>query len=51
MEKPEDYLWSSYSVYMGKRKDDIIHCEKILSFFYSDEAREHYKKYVESELI
>ena len=48
VENPADYLWSSYNVYMDKRKDDIIHREKILSFFENDNASEHYKKYVEN---
>ncbi len=47
VENPEDYLWSSYNVYMGKRKDNIIHDEKILSLFEDEKAREHYKRYVE----
>ena len=48
VENPADYLWSSYNVYMDKRKDNIIHREKILSFFENDNASEHYKRYVEN---
>ena len=51
VEKPEDYLWSSYNVYMGKINDNIVHCEKILSLFDSNKAKDDYKKYVESEKI
>ena len=48
VENPADYVWSSYNVYMGKRKDNIVNRKRILSFFESDNASEHYKKYVEN---
>lgn len=49
VEKPEDYVWSSYNVYIGKRKDKIIHSEDILAFFDSNKSMNDYKKYVEAE--
>ena len=43
---PENYRWSSYSMYLGTRKEDIIHSEILLSYFRGDK-RELYKRYVE----
>ena len=46
-EKPENYEWSSYSMYIGNQKEDLIHSGQILSYFISN-GRESYKTYVES---
>lgn len=50
VELPIEYKWSSYGVYMGQVKNDIVSDEKILSYF-KDNSRELYKEYVESKLI
>jgi len=50
VKKPLEYKWSSYDIYMGKRKSNLIDDKKILSYF-KDNCRELYKKYVESKLI
>lgn len=50
VDKPIDYKWSSYGVYMGKVKSDIVTDEKILSYFKGN-SRKLYKNYVESKLI
>ncbi|MDD4402481.1 MAG: hypothetical protein PHI24_11525, partial [Desulfitobacteriaceae bacterium] len=47
---PIEYQWSSYGIYMGQVKSDIVTEEKILSYF-KDNSRELYKIYVESKLI
>jgi hypothetical protein len=44
---PEEYKWSSYSMYIGNEK--IISSFKILSYF-KNNSREKYKDYIESEL-
>jgi REP element-mobilizing transposase RayT len=46
---PSEYKWSSYGVYMGELKSDIVQEEKILSYF-ANNSRELYKDYVESKL-
>ncbi|WP_077369471.1 transposase [Anaerosalibacter sp. Marseille-P3206] len=50
VESPIEYKWSSYGVYMGEIKKDIVTDERILSYF-KDNSRELYKGYVESKLI
>lgn len=47
---PLEYKWSSYGVYMGQAKSEIVTDEKILSYF-KDNSRQLYKNYVESKLI
>lgn len=50
VERPIEYKWSSYGVYMGQVKSDIVNEQKILSYF-KDNSRELYREYVESKLI
>lgn len=45
VERPEDYCWSSYSMYIGKGKEKLIHSESILSYFKGN--RDLYRQYVE----
>lgn len=47
---PSDYKWSSYNVYIGKAKDKLIQCDRILSYFNKDKSVDLYKAYVESEI-
>ena len=47
---PIEYKWSSYDIYMGQRKSEIVSEEKILSYF-KNNSRKLYKDYVESKLI
>lgn len=47
VEKPEDYEWSSYPMYIGSKKEKLIFSEKLLSYF-KNKDRELYKRYVES---
>lgn len=48
VEEPGNYKWSSYSMYIGKEKEDIVRSEIILSYFIGD-RRELYKRYVERD--
>lgn len=49
--KPEDYKWSSYAMYIGKVKENIVRSQKILSYFNRENSakncRELYKEFVE----
>ncbi|EES48711.1 transposase [Clostridium botulinum] len=47
VKKPEEYKWSSYCVYIGKKKEKIVNCDMVLSFFRTENCRELYKNYVE----
>jgi len=52
VEKPEDYRWSSYSVFIGKASDNSISKDKILNYFQGDRKSriKTYKEYVEGKL-
>ncbi|ADQ13967.1 transposase [Halanaerobium hydrogeniformans] len=41
------YKWSSFGVYLGKRKSELVTTEALLSFF-ANNSRKKYKDYVES---
>lgn len=45
-ERPEDYEWSSYSMYMGSEKENLISSNRILSYF-NYNNRDLYKGYVD----
>ena len=47
VERPESYEWSSYSMYIGDQKEDLINSVKVLSCF-NFNSRELYRKYVEN---
>jgi putative transposase len=47
---PEEYIWSSYKMIIGNKKEKIIDSSFILNYFkYKDRVR-LYMKYVESDL-
>lgn len=47
VEKPEDYVWSSYRMYIGEEETEIISPEYVMCLF-PDNDKELYKQYVES---
>ncbi|MFA6941083.1 MAG: transposase [Clostridiaceae bacterium] len=47
VKKPEDYNWSSYSMYIGKKREKLINSSEILSYFINGNERDLYKKFVE----
>ena len=49
VEMPEDYKWSSYSMYIGKQEENIVNREILLSYFKGD-RNELYRRYVEGEI-
>lgn len=51
VEKPEKYLWSSYSMYIGEKKEKLITTKEVLSYFKKGNERELYKQFVESAYI
>lgn len=52
VEKPEEYLHSSYGSYVSESKEDIVTTNMLLGMLTGDaeKARERYKSYVESAL-
>lgn len=46
--KPEQYNWSSYNVYLGKKENEIIDTSNILSYFKVKDPKKRYKDYCES---
>jgi putative transposase len=49
VENPQDYKWSSYSMYIGLLKEKLINSEKILSYFKKENSRPLYKVFVETD--
>ncbi|ADZ85511.1 transposase [Cellulosilyticum lentocellum] len=51
VQKPEEYEWSSYSVYIADKKDDIVDVELLLSYFAPQytQSKVLYKHYVEEK--
>jgi putative transposase len=50
VDAPEKYKWSSYQVYIGKKKESIVQSEILLSYFRGN-RKELYRRYVEGEII
>lgn len=50
VEKAEDYQWSSYGMFIGLIKVNLINSEKILDYFKKENARELYRLFVESDI-
>lgn len=46
--RPEEYEYSSYSMYIGKKEEKLISSEKILSCFKDNNKRKLYQDFVES---
>lgn len=47
VDKPEDYNWSSYSMYIGDKKEKFINSSIILNYFNVSDRRKEYKSFVE----
>lgn len=50
VERPDEYRWSSYNMYIGKYKEKIIESDKILAYFKKENCRDLYRAYVESAI-
>ena len=50
VEKPEDYKWSSFGMYIGDKKEELITSNRILSYFINVNKRKKYKDFVDSKL-
>jgi REP element-mobilizing transposase RayT len=48
VKRPEEYKWSSYSMYIGEDKEKFINSRKILDYFKEDNQRQLYKRFVEN---
>jgi len=48
VKNPEDYKWSSYGMYIGDIKEELITSNKILSYFFNVNQRKKYKDFVDS---
>ena len=48
--KPEEYKWSSYSIFIGLVKDRFTVSQNILSYFKRDGDKGLYRKFVESAI-
>jgi len=50
VEKPEDYKWSSYGMYIGSKKEKLITSNKILAYFSNENQRTRYKDFIDSRI-
>ncbi|WP_027623913.1 transposase [Clostridium lundense] len=48
--RPEEYKWSSYNMYIGEKRENIISSDRVFSYFQQDNKRELYKRFVESAM-
>ena len=48
--RPEEYEYSSYRMYIGKKEEKLISTERILSCFKDDNKRKLYLDFVESDI-
>lgn len=50
VKKPEDYEWSSYSMFLELKYEELIKSQNILAYFRNVNCRELYKQFVESAM-
>lgn len=50
VEKPEEYKWSSYSVFIGKSARKLVNSEIILNYFNNKDRHILYKEFVECKI-
>ena len=50
VEKPEQYKWSSYSMYIGEKNEELINADIVLKYFKHDNKHKLYKEFVESKI-
>ena len=50
VEKPEEYKWSSYSMFIGKCPKKLVSAELILNYFKDKDKHKLYKEFVEYKL-
>ncbi len=50
VKNPEEYEHSSYSMYIGNKKEKLITSERVLSYFKEDLKRELYRGFVEKSI-
>lgn len=48
VKKPEDYLWSSYRIYILQEKNDLVSSNIILSYFHEPQ-KFHYDEYIKMD--
>lgn len=49
IEKPEDYKWSSYNMFIGEKEDKFINADTVLAYFKDKDANKYkrYKEFIE----
>lgn len=46
-----EYQWSSYAVYLGERKDNLVETKTILGYFSKSYPKEDFRDFVETPLL
>ena len=47
IDKPEDYKWSSYNMFIGENEDKFINADIVLNYFREENKYKLYKEFVE----
>ena len=50
VEKPGEYKWSSYTMFIGKKEEKLINPDILLKYFKQDNKHKLYKEFVESKI-
>ena len=50
VEKPAEYAWSSYTMFIGKKEEKLINPDILLKYFKQDNKHKLYKEFVESKI-
>ncbi len=50
VEKPEEYKWSSYSMFIRKSSKELVNSEIILNYFNNKDEHKLYKEFVECKI-
>lgn len=50
VKQPEEYKWSSHSMYIGEKQEKLINSELVLSYFINENKRELYKIFVKQAI-
>lgn len=50
VEKPSEYIWSSYTMFIGKKEEKLINSEIVLKYFKYEERFMLYKEFIESKI-
>lgn len=51
VEKPEEYAWSSYTMFIGEKEEKLINSDIVLKYFKYEDRFILYKEFIEIKII